>query len=218
MIVDMVRMRYLDPNWYTLDATYGRGKWWTLFRPDRLVTVDSDPQSDAEYHHDFRDLPFPDGTRETGFDAATFDPAYIAPGGRKTSTIGKFNSAYGLRDCPRNPRELQAMNNDGLAEVARCLRRRNVGARARRDGTWHAGGLVLCKSMNYVEGGKLHPGTLLTWQFATEHLGLHLQDHFVHVGKPGPQPKKRGKHGDIESAQQHGRANTSHLLVFRKTT
>ena len=187
LILDCARLGYLRADWWTFDATYGRGKWWTRWRPDRLWTNDWDLEVDAFTHHDFRSLPIPDGQ----FDAATFDPPYIAPGGRRTSTVDDFNSRYGLHSTPAKPDALQKDINAGLAEVARVVRRR---------------GLILVKCKNYVNAGALWPGTFLTWQAGHE-LGLKLVDCLEHLSSTGPQS---------QTTQEHARSNYSTALIFRK--
>lgn len=186
MIVDLVRLGYLRAEWNTLDATYGEGHWWDLWWPERLTTNDWDVDKPAEFHDDFRQLRWDDGT----FDAVAYDPPYIAPGGREKSTIGNFNDRFGLHSTPAKSLGLQEMINAGLKEVARCVRRR---------------GLVLVKCTNYVNGGKLWPGVFLTWQ-AGEACGLELWDCLEHLSGTGPQS---------QTTQEHARSNYSTLLVFR---
>ncbi len=38
LIWDLVRLGYLNAEDYTLDTTYGRGVWWKLWQPKRLLT------------------------------------------------------------------------------------------------------------------------------------------------------------------------------------
>ena len=38
LIWDLVRLGYLNAKDYTLDTTYGRGVWWKLWQPGRLLT------------------------------------------------------------------------------------------------------------------------------------------------------------------------------------
>lgn len=189
LIADCARLGYLDASWRTLDPTYGRGRWWTAWRPDELVAHDL--RTDGV---DFRRLPEPDGS----FDAAVFDPPYVCTGGRSTSTIGEFNDAYGLTDAPRTPAGLQEMNNAGLAELVRVLGPRRY---------------LLVKSKDYVWSGRLFIGTHHT---ITEglRLGLELVDRFEHIGRPGPQPTRSRADG-APVRQHHARRNLSTLLVFR---
>lgn len=159
-----------------LDLTYGRGLWWTRL-PD-LEVVDAAA--------DFTALPHDDNA----YPAVTYDPPYIAMGGRKSSGLPDFQDRYGLAEAPRSPGELQTkLINPGLAEAARVANR-----------------FVLVKSQNYISSGKLWMGTFHTRVAAAE-LGLTEVDHFVMVRAPGPQPGGR--------RQVHARQNYSTLIVFR---
>ena len=187
LIMDCARLGYLRPESTVLDATYGLGRWWDLWRPSVLVTNDLNPEKPADHHHDFRDLPWDADT----FDSVTFDPPYIAPGGRSTSTVGDFNARFGLHTTPAKPAELQRYINAGLRECGRVVKRR---------------GHVLVKCKNYVNGGALWAGTFLTWK-AGEQMGLELVDCLEHLSGTGPQS---------QTTQEHARSNYSTLLVFKK--
>lgn len=181
LIRDVARLGYLREDWLTLDPTYGRGAWWQLWRPDELVTHD--------LRHDgvnFLDLPHDDDE----FDAVTFDPPYIASGGRETSTL-EYVDRYGLKTVPKTPRALQEeVINPGMAECARVLRPR---------------GRMLVKCCDYISSGKYWAGTHETLKHA-HWLGLELVDRFEHIGRRRPQSQKR---------QVHARRNLSTLFVFR---
>jgi hypothetical protein len=183
LIVDCARLGYLRSEWVTLDPTYGLGNWWTRWRPVELVTHDL--RGDGV---DFTALPEADNT----FDAAVFDPPYIAPGGRDKSTIGHFNDAYGLHETPARPAELQAVIDAGLSEVARVVKPR---------------AFVLVKCCDYVNGGKVWWGTHRT-TVAGMASGLELVDRLEHIRTPGPQS---------QTTQEHARRNLSTLLVFKKS-
>lgn len=183
LIYDAARLGYLSPEWAILDPTYGRGNWWTVFHPLNLTKHDI-----ALDGVDFRKLP---EAHET-FDAAVFDPPYIAPGGRKTSTIGDFNDRYGLHKTPRRPEGLQRMNNAGLVELWRVVKPR---------------GYVLAKCKDYINGGRLFPATHLTL-IAAFGIGFDLADRLEHISRPGPTPPHK--------TQQHARRNLSTLLVLKK--
>lgn len=183
LIADMASLGYLQRDWLTLDPTYGRGLWWTRWRPDQLVTHDL--RSDGV---DFRALPEPEGS----FDAAVFDPPYIAPGGRESSTVEDFNDRYGLHETPATPTELQAVIDAGVSELCRVLR---------------PGGMLLVKCQDY-QSSNLWIGThhVLTHALA---LGFVCIDRLEHLRNIQPQPGGR--------TQRHARRNLSTLLVLRKS-
>lgn len=194
LIADVATL-YLDPSWTILDPTFGRGLWWTDWQPAHLVTHDLGLDG-----VDFRHLPEPDTT----FDAVAFDPPYVAMGGRDTSKLPDFMDRFGLRDAPRTPAQLQAHNDEGLAEVHRVLK---------------AKGVALVKCQDYVSSGRLFPGTHLTLTAALG-LGFTLVDRFEHIGHKRAQPGNRTRKGPngerIPSGQVHARRNLSTLLVLGK--
>ncbi len=155
------------------DVTYGAGTWWRLVgEPDVRHGLDGGNPKHFDDSVDFRHLPEADGT----FDVVAYDPPYVAPGGRKTSTIGEFNGRYGLGLTPRNPTDLQDLIYAGLTEVHRVLR---------------PGGLAFVKCMDYCWGGTYWPGSYLTLRHAGETLDMALIDRFEHLGNGGPQPTYR---------------------------
>lgn len=196
LIEDMARLGYLRDTDHVLDPTYGRGVWWQRWRPERLTAHDLDPTKAPNGPMDFTALNYPDGT----FDAVTFDPPYMAPGGRKTTSTGDFNDRFGLHTTPARPDSNQVLINDGIAEANRVVRR---------------GGIVLVKCMDYINGGQLWMGTHHTLTHALE-LGMAVVDRLEHVGRPGPQPTV-----NLDGSprrQLHARRNLSTLFVLRRTT
>lgn len=184
LIAVCAQLGYLNVDDHTLDPTFGKGNWWKQFVPDSLVGHDL-----AIDGVDFRKLPHADGE----FDAAVYDPPYIAMGGRKSSGLQNFQVAYGLDQAPRTPVELQFLINDGLIEVSRCVKPK---------------GYLLVKAQDYVSGGKFFPGTHFTIACALDH-GLEYCDRVEYiVEKPRAQPTKGRK-------QRHFRRNLSTLMIFR---
>lgn len=170
-----------------LDVTYGRGIWWNWVTPLAPMRFTShDLRQDGV---DYRMLPEADQC----MDVVAFDPDYIAPGGRKTSTIGEFNDRYGLARDYESPAALQASINAGVWECTRVLRPQ---------------GILLVKCTNYISSGKVWLGEYHTIESGIN-AGLVVEDIAVHVGAPGPQPKR-------DTRQQHLRSNSSRLIVFRK--
>jgi len=177
MIADCHALGYIKESDKVLDATYGRGIWWSQWEPPLLTA----------HTGNFLDIPY-----DTVFDVATYDPPYVSPGGRKTSTMDDFNDRYGLHDTPSSPAELQAVINEGLTYVSSKVKQR---------------GLVLVKCMDYVSSGKLWIGTHYTLTHALDSLNMELLDRLEHIGRARPQPSGR--------QQVHARRNLSTLFVLR---
>lgn len=192
LVVDLVRLGYILDTDSVLDPTFGRGKWWTKFRPVNLTTHDRYTLDGV----DFRALPHD----ADSFDVVAFDPPYVCPGGIRSSTTKDLHDRFGMasgakekeadRDF-RTPAELQDLIDAGLAECFRVVRPR---------------GLVLVKCMDYVTSGKLWIGTHRTLCAALA-LGFECVDRFEHVGGTGPQSQTR---------QVHARRNLSTLFVLKK--
>jgi hypothetical protein len=188
LIADLFRLRYVELGDSVLDATYGRGLWWTKYRPGFMVTNDIVEQR-AEFYFDFRTLPEEWANR---FDLVAYDPPYVCVGGRTTTGIPDLHDRYGLTDAPKTPRDLQKLMDHGLTEMKRVTR---------------PGGLILMKCQDYISSGKLWAGTYRSQRWA-EIIGLELVDRFEHIGHARPQPPGR--------RQVHARRNLSTLFVFRK--
>ena len=193
MVEDLVRLGYLNHTDHVLDPTYENGIWWQRWRPTRLTTCHR-----AEDGTDFRSLPFDAHT----FDAIAYDPPYVCPGGRKTSTLDGFHDRFGMAeggDTPMftTPAELQQLINDGLAEMVRVIK---------------PGGLILTKCQDYIWSGRLWEGATLTRNAAVA-LGCTVVDRLEHVTRPRPQPATN--RDGTPRRQVHARRNLSTLWVFR---
>lgn len=199
LIAAVHKLGYLRVTDHVLDPTYEKGTWWKQWRPPVLTT-----------HHravdgtDFRSLPHPDAW----FDAIAYDPPYVCPGGRATSTINPMFDRYGMNEGGaadpdfRTPAELQAIINDGLTEMYRLVKP------SQRKSVHPSGpnGVVLVKCKDYIWSGQLWAGTHFTLTHALD-LGFVLEDRFEHIGVPGPQS---------QTTQKHARRNLSTLFVLRK--
>jgi len=157
---------WIQPDDLVVDATYGRGNFWTRYRPERLVTHDI-----ALDGVDLRHLPEADQT----VDVVVLDPPYIAQGGRDTSTVPEFLDRYGLDDGPKTPAAIEALVAAGISEAGRVLK---------------PGGRLMVKCMDYISGGKFIGGRhhVVTTALAS---GFDQVDEFIHVSGLGPQPPGR---------------------------
>ena len=187
LIADVAKLGYIRDDDCCIDLTYGKGTWWKRYRPTLLATNDIDDTTKAEYHDDFRATKWFDDN----FDVVAFDPPYISPGGRETSTIADFNSRFGLLSTPRTVLGLREMNQDGLDEARRICK---------------PGGIILVKCMNYINSGRYQPEVFVMWEAATA-FGLQMVDQFIMIRRSGPQSQK---------TQVHTRNNYSVLLIFQK--
>ncbi|MBA2280280.1 MAG: hypothetical protein H0W25_03460 [Acidimicrobiia bacterium] len=200
LIAACAQLGYLRADWHTLDPTYERGTWWKVWRPERLTT-----------HHravdgsDFRSLPYPDDS----FDAVAYDPPFVCPGGRKTSTVQEMHARYGMAEGGhadpmfRTPSELQAIIDAGLTEMVRLVRP----PRTKRDG-----GVILVKCQNYIWSGELWEGAERTREHAVG-LGCTVVDRLEMIGTPGPQPTTN--RDGSPRRQVHARRNLSTMFVLR---
>lgn len=201
LIADCHRLGYLRTSDHILDPTYGKGTWWKQWRPQNLTT-----HLRAKDGSDFRSLPYPDHS----FDAIAYDPPYVCPGGRKTSTIQPMHERYGMNEggCAdpdfRTPAELQAIMNAGLTEMARLVKP----ARTKNEG-----GIILAKSQNYIWSGQMWEGAELIREHARS-LGLVVVDRLEMLVSPGPQPTVNPD--GSPRRQVHARRNLSTLFVLRK--
>lgn len=125
LIATVARLGYVGgPDDLVLDVTYGRGLWWTRYRPPRLMAG----------RGDFRDRPEVDGSVRV----VCFDPPYISTGNRDTSSVDDLYARYGLGEM-KGWRAIRTLINAGMAECARVLA---------------PGGYLLVKCMDYVESGR----------------------------------------------------------------
>jgi hypothetical protein len=187
MIADMPKLGYLNERWITLDPTYGRGKFWTKWRPTNLTTSDLDPASPAEHHWDFTDT----GQPSDAYDAVVFDPPYKLNGTSTGKGSSAMDAGYGVAGDYMPWQAKHDLIRDGISECVRVLRPRH---------------LLLLKCMDQVCSGDVR------WQTDeftrhTESLGCAKVDEF-HIPSHRAQPAGR--------RQVHARRNYSTLLIFRK--
>jgi hypothetical protein len=71
-IDELVALGRLRPDDTVLDSTHNGGRFWSRWRPGRLVAGDLDPAHPVDVVLDATRLPFPDRS----FDVVVFDPPY----------------------------------------------------------------------------------------------------------------------------------------------
>jgi hypothetical protein len=190
LIATVARLGYLGgPTSTVLDVTYGKGSWWTRYRPPALAAHDLYTLDEV----DFRDLSEPDDSVEV----VCFDPPYISTGSRETSSVDDLYDRFGLGEL-KGWRMIRRLIDAGLAECTRILA---------------PGGYLLVKCMDYVESGHKVWNTFHVVDEA-EHLELRLVDRFHHHTGGGPQVQTNLDGSPRE--QKHAREVTSMLLVFTK--
>lgn len=204
LIADVAKLGYLHEDWYTLDATYGEGVFWKVFRPTRLVANDLDPYL-GDVHHDFTDLP---ADWDNAFGAVVLDPPYKLNG----TPTEKVDKRYGVHEKIPSKNRLSLLGR-GVIECA--------GAVAPK-------GYLLVKVMDMVSNGVVHWQTDIVTA-AADLIGLRKVDRFDFLVTPRPQPERTRKckpcngvgcwdcvDGRVKSEQQHAARNYSTLLVFSK--
>jgi hypothetical protein len=160
LIADVATL-YLCETDVVIDATYGRGRWWTVHRPANLVAHDLHTVDGV----DFRRLPEADGSA----DVVALDPPYKLNG---TPALGDFDNAYGV-DVVATWQGRHRLIRDGITEAARVTRR-----------------LVLLKCQDQVCSGAIRWQTREFVDHA-ESVGLELIDRFDLLGGGRPQPTGR---------------------------
>lgn len=168
MIADVVRMGYLDSKSLTLDASYGKGNFWTIWRPGNLVTLDLDPDKSVDIQASFTVLPFADNT----FDRVIFDPPYKLNG-----TPSKADYPYGVHEYKRWQTRIALMEL-GQAECARVVKKK---------------GYLLTKCMDQVVSGHVRWQTDIMTEIATE-AKLKKEDRVDFLTDPREQPHERQCH------------------------
>mgnify|MGYP000964902251 CR=1 FL=1 len=159
LIFTLAAFRWFEGK--VLDCTYGRGQWWTRYRPADLTAHDLHTLDGV----DFRQLPHDDGT----FDTVCIDPPHIPAHGPPSAKAIEFAHRFGL-DAGMTAVELNAMNRAGVIEAVRVAK---------------PGGLILAKCCDYTDGSTYRFG-LGVITSALEEAGAQLYDVIIHASGPGP--------------------------------
>ena len=148
-----------------LDATYGLGRFWKLYRPETLVTNDLDESTDATWHLDFTSFPH----NWAGiFNTVVFDPPYKLNG---TGGSHPSDDGYGVANSGK---DRMGLVFGGFNECERVL---------------DFGGHLLVKCQDQVVSGKKVWQTYELMRLG-EYLHLTCVDQ-LHVRSYRPQPKGR---------------------------
>lgn len=188
LILAAAEMGYLTGR--VLDATYGKGTFWSKHRPKSLVTNDWD-NSPTDHYYDFRELP---DAWDEFFDSTVFDPPYKLDGTPHDRGPGEANLLYGVSAGAREYESVDAVDQlyrDGLAECHRCTKVK---------------GFILTKVMDQVSGSRTR---WESWQVANfmASLGARYVTTFFLIGSR-KQPSGR--------TQVNPRNNYSQLMVFQR--
>jgi len=189
LLADVARLGYLDGR--VLDATYGEGTFWNVYRPDDFTAFDLDPEkSPIGYGLDFTDQSaFPNDWWINGFDTVVFDAPYKLNG----TPDGAIDGRYGVHEVRTAQQRIDLMIL-GIRRLSALVKHR---------------GYMLVKCQDQVCSGRMWWQTdIMT--IVAEYCGLNKVDRFDLIGHHRPQPMKgrRQKHA-------HGRPST--LLVFQNT-
>lgn len=203
LIADVAEL-HLDPAMSAVDLTYGMGVWWKRWRPDSLVCHDLDPEKGDGVS--FLELPEDDCT----YDLTAFDPNYVIPGGRETSTLAKDSDLwdrFGMDDeTIKDPPGLIRKILGGLREAHRVTKPyrehpARLGGRPKQ-------GLVMVKCQDFNWGGKYWPVTYEITKVAIDELGMRQYDRFDLENNGSRQSKGR--------TQRKAVRNSSAMLIFAR--
>jgi hypothetical protein len=190
LIADCHALGYLNDDDYTLDPTYGLGRFWTKWKPTWLVGSDLDPaKSMSGESVDFTDLPIDDKT----FDAVVFDPPYKLNGTSTGKGPAASDEGYGVGGSYTTVADRHQLMLDGINEAVRVLK---------------VGGRLLVKCQDQVCSGRVQWQTDMVTAYAIE-CGCVKVDA-LHVQSYRAQPEGR--------RQLHARRDYSTLLIFRKVS
>lgn len=166
LIADVAALYFTDVE-TVFDATYGRGKWWTQYKPEHLITNDLYSEK-ADHHCDFRML----GNYIAGeVDAVAYDPPYKLNG---TPALTDFDNRYGV-DVPMSWQDKMLYIRDGFFGCADIVA---------------PGGYLLAKCQDQVCSGAIRWQTHMLYEAASG-IGFDLIDRFDILGGGRPQPKGR---------------------------
>lgn len=115
LIADAHRLGYIAADDRVLDVTYGRGRFWSEWRPTLLVGHDIDPLFAPHGPADFTALPYADHS----WDVVVFDPPYKLNG----TSAHPSDTAYGVGGPYVRAGDRLGALAAGCREAARVARR-----------------------------------------------------------------------------------------------
>ena len=116
-MLDLRQLGWVQDGQRTIDLTVGHHRgFWKKWEPLGLYTNDKDPNVQADYHHDFTDLPT---TWTDYWDTTIFDPDYRLGG---TRDRGEFDIRYGTTGDSKEPHQVKHHIQKGLQEAWRVTR------------------------------------------------------------------------------------------------
>lgn len=190
LIADVARL-HLDRSMLTLDATFGRGTWWRVWSPDRLISVDRS-KGEPMVRADFRRLPF-----RRVFGLVAYDPPYKLNG-----TPSAPDERYGV-DLPATREDRERLIVDGVTGCADVMA---------------PGGTLLVKIQDQVCGGKMRWQSIMVAVHAAS-LGLRLVDRFDMLGARAQPAGTTQQHARDRGSSllvfRHDPRHTSALEVHR---
>lgn len=186
LIVDLVDLGFLHDGMTVLDLTYGKGRFWTKYRPPLLTTNDLDPSTDADHRIDYRRATTDQPLWLAHFGFVVVDPPYGLRG-----TINDTNGDYGLGEyMPVDARH--SMMKVALANGANLVA---------------PGGHLLYKCQEQACNGQKYPQPYMVYGWAVVELGLEYVNS-LHVHSHRAQPAGR--------RQANVHQNYSTALLFRR--
>lgn len=159
LIAACQRLGYIGDRDLVLDVTYGRGTWWSVWRPKHLTGCDIDlNKSPVGYSVDFTAMPFDDGM----FTVVAFDPPYKLNG----TPTHDVDERYGVSGAYTSRDARHKLILDGFTDCARVL---------------DVGGRLLAKCQDQVNGGQVRWQTDMLTDLGDK-LGLSKVDAFLMLG------------------------------------
>src|SRR5262249_6212611 len=109
---------YLRPGMTVADVTFGRGVFWRKADLSRVTLLASDlHHADPERRHDFRRLPYADGT----LNVVVLDPPYLHDVGAGREFFER-NYRNRTTTAGHSHEDIVGLYRDGLAEAKRVLK------------------------------------------------------------------------------------------------